>query len=143
MQLKPPQKNHHRNAIWTCYSIRLITLKMERTITDSFRHSQYLPFSPTTPSTPLAQRHASFPVPTSATAGSLSGSTSTLRYPQSRKTIYDRHLNRSRGAELSKASFAFLFGEMVQYAQRRVSGIQDLEKKWVIDIRFFYPIRRC
>jgi trafficking protein particle complex subunit 5 len=30
---------------------------------------------------------------------------------------------------LSKASFAFLFGEMVGYAQKRVAGIQDLEKK--------------
>ncbi|KAF8454330.1 NO signaling/Golgi transport ligand-binding domain-containing protein [Terfezia claveryi] len=105
---------------------------MERSNTESFRHSQYLPFSPTTsshPSTPLAQKHASLPIPTPTTASSLSGSASTLRYSQSRKTIYDRHLNRSKGAELSKASFAFLFGEMVQYAQKRVSGIQDLEKK--------------
>lgn len=52
-----------------------------------------------------------------------------LRVPSNRKTIYDRHLNRSRNAELSRASFAFLFGEMVSYAQRRVTGIQDLEKR--------------
>ncbi|KAJ5496612.1 hypothetical protein N7463_008599 [Penicillium fimorum] len=52
-----------------------------------------------------------------------------LRVPSNRKTIYDRHLNRSRNAELSRASFAFLFGEMVTYAQRRVTGIQDLEKR--------------
>ena len=52
-----------------------------------------------------------------------------LRYPSSKKTIYDRNLNRSRTAELSRASFAYLFGEMVTYAQRRVTGIQDLEKR--------------
>lgn len=54
-----------------------------------------------------------------------------LRVPSNRKTIYDRHLNRSRNAELSRASFAYLFGEMVSYAQRRVTGIQDLEKRYV------------
>ncbi|KZF26632.1 TRAPP I complex [Xylona heveae TC161] len=52
-----------------------------------------------------------------------------LRYPTNRKTIYDRNLNRSRTSELSKASFAYLFGEMVSYAQRRVTGIQDLERR--------------
>ncbi|KAI9816872.1 MAG: TRAPP subunit trs31 [Pycnora praestabilis] len=57
------------------------------------------------------------------------GSTGGLRYPSNRKTIYDRNLNRSRTAELSRASFAYLFGEMVSYAQKRVTGIQDLEKR--------------
>ncbi|KAL2830043.1 NO signaling/Golgi transport ligand-binding domain-containing protein [Aspergillus cavernicola] len=52
-----------------------------------------------------------------------------LRVPSNRKTIYDRHLNRTRNGELSRASFAFLFGEMVTYAQRRVTGIQDLERR--------------
>ncbi|OJJ37328.1 hypothetical protein ASPWEDRAFT_108213 [Aspergillus wentii DTO 134E9] len=52
-----------------------------------------------------------------------------LRVPSNRKTIYDRHLNRSRNAESSRASFAYLFGEMVTYAQRRVTGIQDLERR--------------
>ncbi|KAJ5745965.1 hypothetical protein N7520_011147 [Penicillium odoratum] len=52
-----------------------------------------------------------------------------LRVPSNRKTIYDRHLNRSRNAESSRASFAYLFAEMVTYAQRRVTGIQDLEKR--------------
>lgn len=52
-----------------------------------------------------------------------------LRLPSNRKTIYDRHLNRSRNAELSRASFAYIFAEMVTYAQRRVTGIQDLERR--------------
>lgn len=57
-----------------------------------------------------------------------------LRYPSNGKTIYHRPLNRSKTAELSQASFAYLFSEMVSYAQRKVTGIQDLEKRFV---RFF------
>ena len=57
-----------------------------------------------------------------------------LRYPTNRKTIYERNLNRSKTAELSRASFAYLFGEMIGYAQRRVTGIQDLEKRCVVSI---------
>ena len=52
-----------------------------------------------------------------------------LRVPSNRKTIYDRNLNRTRTAELSRASFAYLFSEMVGYAQRKVTGIQDLERR--------------
>ncbi|PSS13101.1 hypothetical protein M430DRAFT_105234 [Amorphotheca resinae ATCC 22711] len=63
--------------------------------------------------------------PSSAQRGSQPG----LRYPASGKTIYHRPLNRSRTQELSQASFAYLFGEMVSYAQKRVTGIQDLEKR--------------
>jgi hypothetical protein len=54
-----------------------------------------------------------------------------LRYPTNGKTIYHRPLNRTKTAELSQASFAYLFSEMVTYAQRRVTGIQDLEKRFV------------
>ncbi|MCJ1232429.1 TRAPP subunit trs31 [Varicellaria rhodocarpa] len=52
-----------------------------------------------------------------------------LRTPSNRRTIYDRNLNRTRTAELSKTSFAYLFSEMVGYAQKRVTGIQDLERR--------------
>lgn len=75
------------------------------------------------------------PPPRSVTGtGQLQDSTASsqghgLRYPSNRRTIYDRHLNRSRTAELSKASFAYLFNEMITYAQRRVTGITDLEKR--------------
>lgn len=57
-------------------------------------------------------------------------SSSGLRLPSNRKTIYDRKLNRSRNVELGRASFAFLFMEMVRYAQNRVKGIQELEKRY-------------
>jgi trafficking protein particle complex subunit 5 len=52
-----------------------------------------------------------------------------LRYPSNKKTIYDRNLNRSKNAELSRAAFAYLFVEMISYAQKRVTGIADLEKR--------------
>ncbi|KAF2138903.1 uncharacterized protein K452DRAFT_311352 [Aplosporella prunicola CBS 121167] len=55
--------------------------------------------------------------------------TTGLRYPSNRKTIYDRNLGRSKNAELSRAAFAYLFVEMIAYAQRRVTGIADLEKR--------------
>lgn len=54
-----------------------------------------------------------------------------LRVPSNGKTIYHRPLNRTKTAELSQASFAYLFSEMVTYAQRRVKGIQELEQRYV------------
>jgi trafficking protein particle complex subunit 5 len=54
-----------------------------------------------------------------------------LRYPSNGKTIYHRPLNRTKTAELSQSSFAYLFSEMVTYAQRRVKGIQELEQRYI------------
>ncbi|MCJ1247355.1 TRAPP subunit trs31 [Trapelia coarctata] len=67
--------------------------------------------------------------PSSSSLIRSTASTHGLRTPSNRKTIYDRNLNRTRTAELSRASFAYLFSEMVSYAQKRVTGIQDLEKR--------------
>ena len=72
-------------------------------------------------STLNAPSYQPLPAPRSSTPG--------LRYPSNRKTIYDRNLNRSRTSELSRASFAYLFVEMISYAQQRVKGIADLEKR--------------
>jgi hypothetical protein len=54
-----------------------------------------------------------------------------LRYPSNKKSIYDRNLNRSKNAELSRAAFAYLFIEMIAYAQRGVTNVGDLEQKCV------------
>ncbi|KAI9143791.1 NO signaling/Golgi transport ligand-binding domain-containing protein [Paraphysoderma sedebokerense] len=43
--------------------------------------------------------------------------------------ILERHLNKTKSAEVSLGAFAFLFSEIVQYSQKRVNGIQDLERK--------------
>lgn len=75
---------------------------------------------------PSAQR-----LPSQATQQQHQQPQSGLRYPSNRKTIYDRNLSRTRTAELSRASFGYLFAEMVSYAQRRVTGIQDLERRYV------------
>ncbi|KAL8822780.1 MAG: hypothetical protein Q9191_006496, partial [Dirinaria sp. TL-2023a] len=74
------------------------------------------------------QQQQPTPPPSRPASSQVSGS-SGLRTPSNRKTIYDRNLNRTRTAELSRASFAYLFAEMVSYAQKRVTGIQDLEKR--------------
>ena len=60
--------------------------------------------------------------------GSASKELPGLRYPSNGKTIYHRPLNRTRTAELSGASFAYLFSEMVNYARKGIQSIQDLEK---------------
>ncbi|KAL5343120.1 TRAPP I complex [Aspergillus crustosus] len=92
------------------------------------RHSSIVSMSNNAPNaaTPSEKQLPPQPPPQIQTP---SQTTPGLRVPSNRKTIYDRHLNRSRNAELSRASFAFLFGEMVTYAQRRVTGIQDLERR--------------
>ena len=50
--------------------------------------------------------------------------------PLSRPNIYDRPLNKTRTAEVSASAHAFLFSEIVQYMQKRVSGINDLERRY-------------
>ena len=86
--------------------------------------------SSTKPTTPFSTSQAQQPTPPPSRPVSQL-STSGLRYPSNRKTIYDRNLNRTRTAELSRASFAYLFAEMVSYAQKRVTGIQDLERRYL------------
>ena len=51
-----------------------------------------------------------------------------------RPSILDRPLNKTRNSEVSLSAFAYLFSEMLQYAQKRASGIADLEAKWVMHI---------
>ncbi|PKY03544.1 TRAPP I complex [Aspergillus campestris IBT 28561] len=94
------------------------------------RHNTMLSLSRTASNTPSpAEKHHQHHPSQQIQSAPLSSPSPGLRVPSNRKTIYDRHLNRSRNSELSRASFAFLFGEMVTYAQRRVTGIQDLEKR--------------
>ncbi|KAF9016654.1 TRAPP complex subunit trs31 [Hymenopellis radicata] len=74
-------------------------------------------FSPTTSST-------RFSLPSSAptTLGAN-------KPPLSRPNIYDRNLAKPRVSDVSGAAFSFLFSEIVQYTQKRVSGINDLERR--------------
>jgi hypothetical protein len=43
--------------------------------------------------------------------------------------IIDRPLNKTKSAEVSLSAFAFLFSEIVQYSQKKVTGIPDLERR--------------
>jgi hypothetical protein len=43
-------------------------------------------------------------------------------------TIYEKSLHKARG-EVSASAFAFLFSELVQYTQNKVSSIEQLEEK--------------
>lgn len=54
---------------------------------------------------------------------------STNKPGPNRPNIYDRNLNKTRASEVSAAAFAFLFSEIIQYTQKRVSGINDLERQ--------------
>jgi hypothetical protein len=65
------------------------------------------------------------PAPMSGTPSQGPG----LRYPSNKKSIYDRNLNRSKNAELSRAAFAFLFIEMIAYAQNGAKDVGDLEQR--------------
>ncbi|KAF9243725.1 NO signaling/Golgi transport ligand-binding domain-containing protein [Melanogaster broomeanus] len=49
--------------------------------------------------------------------------------PGPRPNIYDRNTNKTRTTEVSASAFAFLFSEVVQYTQKRVTGINDLERR--------------
>jgi len=89
------------------------------------------------------QSHYDQPV-TQARSATMSGTPNqgpSLRYPSNKKSIYDRNLNRSKNAELSRAAFAYLFIEMIAYAQRGVSNVGDLEQKYAT--LFYVHTSRC
>ncbi|KAF4553805.1 Transport protein particle subunit trs31-like protein [Elsinoe fawcettii] len=60
-----------------------------------------------------------------------------LRYPSSRKTIYDRNLNRTRQNEVSLSSFAHIFNSLISYHQARAPSVSDLEARLALS---GYPI---
>jgi hypothetical protein len=65
-------------------------------------------------------------------APSITTATTGNQKTLSRPNIYERPLNKTRTAEVSAPAFAFLFSEVVQYMQKRVSGINDLERRQVL-----------
>ena len=54
-----------------------------------------------------------------------------LTNPAIRKkpAILDRPLNKLKDAHVSLSSLSFLFSEMLQYSQKNVLGIEELEKR--------------
>ena len=91
-----------------------------------------IPFERTSTSHTLGQSHQDGLV-TQAQSATMSGAPNQgpgLRYPSNKKSIYDRNLNRSKNSELSRAAFAYLFIDMIAYAQRGVTNVGDLEQKY-------------
>ncbi|GAB7347126.1 hypothetical protein MBLNU459_g3250t1 [Dothideomycetes sp. NU459] len=86
---------------------------------------------PPPPSSAPAGTAGSLPAPAKASYTPLAAPAAytPLRYPTSRKTIYDRNLNRTRTAELSLASFAHLFNTLIAYHQARSPSVSDLESR--------------
>ncbi|KAI9594863.1 NO signaling/Golgi transport ligand-binding domain-containing protein [Syncephalis fuscata] len=64
----------------------------------------------------------------SAAASASATATAEARYAR-RAVILDRNLTKGKNAEVNLSAFSFLFSEMLQYAENRVHGIQDLERK--------------
>lgn len=54
---------------------------------------------------------------------------SQLRYPSNRKTIYDRNLNRTKGAETSLSSFAYMFNTIITYHHAKSGSVSDIETR--------------
>ncbi len=64
-------------------------------------------------------------------APSINTALGTNKQALARPNIYDKNLNKPRVTDVSGAAFSFLFSEVVQYTQKRVSGINDLERRFV------------
>ena len=62
----------------------------------------------------------SFPLPTT---------TSILRYPSSRKSIYDRNLNRTKTAEVGLSAFAHLFNTIITYHHSKSDSVSEIESR--------------
>lgn len=48
---------------------------------------------------------------------------------KTKAAIFDRNLNRTKNNQVSLSAYAFLFSEVIQYTQKRVNGIGDLERR--------------
>lgn len=74
----------------------------------------------------MTQPHPRFSLPSTP---SINTTLAAPKTTNARPNIYDRNLNKTRATEVSASAFAFLFSEVVQYTQKRVSGINDLERR--------------
>ncbi|KAK4989097.1 Trafficking protein particle complex subunit 31 [Elasticomyces elasticus] len=52
-----------------------------------------------------------------------------LRYPSTRRSIYDRNLNRTQRSQLSLSSLAHIFNALIQHAHARSPSVADFESR--------------
>lgn len=98
--------------------------------------------SPGIPSSAINPNASRFSVSSSVGSGSLvaggvrplstqtMGGTTAIS-TKTRTAIFDRNLNRTKNNQVSLSAWSFLFSEMIQYTQKRVNGIGDLERRCV------------
>lgn len=108
-------------------------------VTSSNRFSSLL--NPSASSSRTSLTSTSFPIPNSSPLQPLQSSSSSslpIVTTSTKRTtiIYDRALSKTRGSEISLGAWAFLFSEIIQYTQKRVSGIGEFEKRLVIPLTF-------
>ena len=93
-----------------------------QSILSNSSHSSVEHLSPTASST-------RFSLPVAPSIHSTLASTARPASNRVVPNIYDRNLSKARTAEVSASAYAFLFSEIVQYTQNRVSGINDFERR--------------
>ncbi|KAJ3502147.1 hypothetical protein NMY22_g18683 [Coprinellus aureogranulatus] len=93
-----------------------------QSILSNSSHSSVEHFSPTASST-------RFSLPAAPSIHSTLASTPRPASNRVIPNIYDRSINKARASEVSASAYAFLFSEIVQYTQKRVSGIADFERR--------------
>ncbi|GAA5823813.1 hypothetical protein JCM11251_003306 [Rhodosporidiobolus azoricus] len=81
---------------------------------------------PPPPASTSGRSSTTFPLPHSTTPLPLAPSPANLKRTTA---IYDRPVTKTRGAEVALGAWTFLFAEIVQYTQKRVSGISEFEKR--------------
>jgi hypothetical protein len=152
--LKTSSLTHKRTTLWTHIYSTTSTRKVKQPNMSNIlplHHSAYYPTrqsslsrsassvqtSPASSSTatirPQPKTQLQAPLQVRGQSIAMSGNPSSgpgLRYPSNKKTIYDRNLNRSKNAELSRAAFAYLFIEMIAYAQKGAKDVGDLEQRY-------------
>lgn len=90
--------------------------------------------SPSLRSLSSSSLNLSSPPPPSTSPPLSTTSTTTIMPGGEKRTssIYERNVIKSRGSEVSLGAWAFLFSEIVQYTQRRVSSVGEFEKRFVL-----------
>lgn len=96
-----------------------------QSILSNSSHSSVEHFSPTASST-------RFSLPAAPSIHSTIASTPRPASNRAVPNIYDRNLSKARASEVSASAYAFMFSEIVQYTQKRVSGINDFERRCAV-----------
>ncbi|KDE09533.1 hypothetical protein MVLG_00431 [Microbotryum lychnidis-dioicae p1A1 Lamole] len=85
---------------------------------------------PSLPSVPgLGSSSSSNVNGTSSNVGAYGSNGSPFTATRRMTLIYDRPITKTRGSEISLGAWSYLLAEIVQYTQKRVSGIGEFEKR--------------